>query len=165
MFSELTGPARKVDVLKTLECLCWFLLPPSRLKNAILRRFGHQISTTARIGPTLVFGVRRFEIGENVQVLPFNVIKGLSLTRLDDSRLVIASWNWISAATEFQQIDPQAGTLACIEYAGKLGSRNYVDCSGTVIMQAILLRRRQSDLSDRRTSPTSNANGKRQVGL
>ena len=127
----MQAPGGKAHMLAMLELLCW-LLPASRLKNAILQRFGHQISATARIGPTVVLGIRRAEIGENVQILPFNVFKGLSLARLDDDA-VIASWNWITAATEFQQIDPQAGTLH-IKHAGKIGSRNYLDCSGTIIL-------------------------------
>jgi hypothetical protein len=119
-------------MLALLQVLCW-LLPPSGLKNALLRRFGHQISTTASIGPLLVTGVARFEIGEGVRINPFNVFKDLSLVRLDEGAW-IASWNWVSAAPEFQQIDPQAGTLH-VQRGGKIGSRNYLDCSGTIIIR------------------------------
>jgi acetyltransferase-like isoleucine patch superfamily enzyme len=120
-------------MLAMLESLCWLFLPPSRLKNAILRRFGHQISDTAVIGPTIALGVKRFEIGENVRIALFNVFKDLSLARLDDDA-VVESWNWISAAPEFQEIDAQAGTLH-VQRAGKIGSRNYIDCSGTIILR------------------------------
>lgn len=119
-------------MLGKIQILCW-LLPPSPLKNAILRRFGHQIAQTASIGPLLVMGVRRFEIGEHVRINPFNVFKGLSLARLD-SKAWIASWNWISAAAEFQAVDPKAGTLHMGE-SSKVGSRNYLDCSGTIIVR------------------------------
>jgi acetyltransferase-like isoleucine patch superfamily enzyme len=115
-----------------IEFLAW-LLPPCRAKNVVLRRFGHSISDTANIGPTLVAGVGRFEIGDGVVILPFNVIKGLSLVRLDDFA-VIASWNWIAAAQQFQRLDPKAGTLH-VQFAAKIGSRNILDSSGTIILR------------------------------
>jgi acetyltransferase-like isoleucine patch superfamily enzyme len=121
-----------MELFAKLEVLCW-LLPPSGLKNAILRRFGHRISTTAHIGPVLAFGVTRFEIGEHVRINPLNVIKDLSLVRLDDE-VWINSWNWISAAPEFQLVSPEAGVLH-IGRGGKVGSRNYLDCSGTIIIR------------------------------
>jgi acetyltransferase-like isoleucine patch superfamily enzyme len=119
------------DVLAMLERLCWLLLPSPR-KNALLRRFGHQIADTARIGPTIVLGVKRFEIGDNVRIALLNVFKGLSLVRIDGYAM-INSFNWISAAPEFQEIDPQAGTLH-MGYGSGIRSRNYLDCSGTIIL-------------------------------
>jgi acetyltransferase-like isoleucine patch superfamily enzyme len=113
------------------ELCCW-LLPPSRLKNAILRRFGHRIAVTARIGPIMVLGVGRFEIGEHTCIGPFNVFKDLSLVRMDDV-VDIGSFNWVSAARDFQEIDPQAGTLHFGNGAG-MRSRNYLDCSGTILV-------------------------------
>ena len=81
----------------------------------------------------LVTGVGRFEIAENARINPFNVFKGLSLVRLGDSAW-IASWNWISAAPEFQQVDEKAGTLD-MHRGAKIGSRNYLDCSGTILIR------------------------------
>ncbi|MDT5008693.1 MAG: hypothetical protein QOH57_310 [Mycobacterium sp.] len=118
-------------MLGLLHILAW-LLPRSSLKNSLLRRFGHEISKTASIGPTLVFGAGRFSIGDGARINPFNIFKSLSLVRLD-AEAVIASWNWISAAPEFQLIDSQAGTLH-MQRASKIGSRNYLDCSGTIIV-------------------------------
>lgn len=115
-----------------LEFICW-LLPPSRLKNRVLRRFGHDIAATARIGPTIVRGVDRFEIGEHARFGLFNVLRGMSLARFDDYA-VMESWNWISAHPTYQTIDPQSGTLF-IGYSAKIGSRHYVDCSGTVVLR------------------------------
>jgi acetyltransferase-like isoleucine patch superfamily enzyme len=132
-FLLTTAAARKVEMRAMLERLCWLFLPPSRLKNAILRRFGHQISDTAIIGPTVVLGVKKFEIGDNARMSLFNVFKDMGLVRLDDNA-VIESWNWVSAAPEFQDIDPKAGTLH-VQYAAKIGSRNYLDCSGTIILR------------------------------
>ena len=112
--------------------VCW-LLPPSRLKNALLRRFGHQISLTARIGPTVVIGVRRFEIGEHVVISPGNSFKHLGLVRLD-KHVLIGSWNWITAAPLFQRVDPRAGTLV-MEDGATITSRHYLDATGTIVMK------------------------------
>ena len=119
-------------MLQALESFCW-LLPPSRFKNVILRGFGHQVSLSAKIFPNIVLGVRRFEIGENVRVGPFSVFRGLSLVKLAD-HVIINSWNWISAAPEFQRTDPQAGTLD-MHYGAGITSRQYLDVSGTIILE------------------------------
>lgn|GEM_PF-972312 len=119
-------------MLSLLELLVW-LLPSGRPKNALLRRFGHRISANASIGPILVLNVRRFEIGQNVKVGPFNVFRGLSLVRLDNY-VMINSWNWISAVSHFQDVNPKAGTLH-MEYAAGITSRHYLDASGTIIMK------------------------------
>jgi acetyltransferase-like isoleucine patch superfamily enzyme len=95
--------------------------------------FGHSISPTARIGPTIVRQVARFEIGDHVRISLFNVFKGVNLVHLDRFA-AIESWNWISAHPAFQEVNPQAGTFF-LGYSAKLGSRNYVDCSGTVVLR------------------------------
>ncbi|MEO3761513.1 hypothetical protein ABGB19_24945 [Mycobacterium sp. B14F4] len=115
-----------------LQTLCW-LLPPSALKNRILARFGHSISPSARIGPAVVRRVGRFEIGDGARISLFNVFSGLRLVHLD-RYAAIESWNWISAHPAFQDVDPQAGTFY-LGYSAKLGSRNYVDASGTVVLR------------------------------
>ena len=121
-----------MDVSALIQLFCW-LLPASPRKNSLLRRFGHDIGPAAAIGPTIVFGVARFEIEDGARLNAFNVFKSLSLVKLDEGAW-IASWNWISAAPEFQTIDPRAGTLH-IQRWGKIGSRNYLDCSGTIIVR------------------------------
>ena len=118
-------------MLRICHILVW-LLPASALKNRLLGRFGHEVSATASVGPNLVLGGGRFEIGDRTRINPFNTFKSMSLVRLD-SEAWIASWNWISAAPEFQLIDPLAGTLH-MKRASKVGSRSYLDCSGTVII-------------------------------
>jgi acetyltransferase-like isoleucine patch superfamily enzyme len=112
-----------------LQVLIW-LLPPSRLKNRILCSFGHVIAPTARVGPTIVLDVGRLEIGDHARLGLLNVFRGLSTVRLD-AYAAVESWNWISAHPAFQQIDPQAVTLL-LGYGAKIGSRNYLDCSGTI---------------------------------
>jgi acetyltransferase-like isoleucine patch superfamily enzyme len=114
-----------------IETICW-LLPPSQLKNNLLRRFGHHVATTARVGPTIVLGVKRFEIGSDVAISPGNVFKNLSLVRLDN-KVLVGSWNWITAAPAFQLIDPQAGTLI-LEEGAAITSRHYLDATGTIVM-------------------------------
>ncbi|OMC40170.1 hypothetical protein A5740_24450 [Mycobacterium sp. GA-1841] len=116
-----------------LEMLCWLLLPPSAFKNRVLRSFGHAVAATARIGPTLVLNVDRFEVGEGVRFGLFNVVRGLSLVRFEE-HAAMESWNWISAHPSYQQIDAKAGTLF-VGYGAKLGSRHYADCSGTIVLR------------------------------
>lgn len=116
-----------------LEMLCWLLLPPSSFKNRVLGLFGHRIAGTARIGPTVVRNVGRFELGEGTRIGAFNVVRGLGLVRFDDYA-AIESWNWISAHPAFQQLDARAGTLF-LGYGAKLGSRHYADCSGTIVVR------------------------------
>lgn len=115
-----------------LQFLCW-LLPASKLKNRLLRRFGHAISAEARISVVVVVGVGRFELGRGSTINFFNVFRGLSMVRLED-HAVIGSWNWVSADRSFQKIDPGAGTLF-LGYFAKIGNRNYIDNSGTVIIR------------------------------
>lgn len=118
------------DLLRLLVHLAVWLLPASDLKNRLLRRFGHQIAPTARLGPTIVLGFTRFQIGDDCSFGAFNVFKGLSLVYLEDEA-GMAAWNWISAAPAYQQLDPKAGAL--IMYHGaRIEGRNYLDCSGTV---------------------------------
>jgi acetyltransferase-like isoleucine patch superfamily enzyme len=77
--------------------------------------------------------VARFEIGDGARISLFNVFRGLRLVHLDRFA-VIESWNWISAYPAFQDVDPKAGTCY-LGYSAKIGSRNYVDSSGTVVLR------------------------------
>ena len=89
------------------------------------------------IGPNLVVGVTRFEIGDYACIEPFNAFRGLSLVKID-SHGRIGSWNWISAHPAYQAIDPRAGTVY-IGYSAALGSRGYLDCSGTFVVHEYAL--------------------------
>ncbi len=115
--------------MRIIETLIW-LMPATSLKNALLRRFGHEIAASARIGPNLVVGVAKAEIGADTVIGPFNTIKGLSLFVLGEAS-GIGSWNWISAHPAYQAVDPRAGTLA-LGYGARIESRSYIDCSGTI---------------------------------
>jgi acetyltransferase-like isoleucine patch superfamily enzyme len=124
---------RKSTLVTALELVCW-LMPPFALKNRLLARFGHDVASTARIGPTIAVDVMKFSIGEHVRIGLFNVFRGMSEVRMEDYAIV-DSWNWISAHPSFQQLDPKAGTLF-LGVRARIGSRCYVDCSGTVIIRA-----------------------------
>jgi acetyltransferase-like isoleucine patch superfamily enzyme len=115
-----------------LEFLCW-LLPASKLKNRLLRHFGHAISAEATINIVIVMGVGRFELGRGSTINFLNVFRGLNIVRLED-HAVIGSWNWISADRAFRSIDSESGTLF-LGYCAKIGNRNYVDSSGTVVIR------------------------------
>jgi acetyltransferase-like isoleucine patch superfamily enzyme len=116
-----------------IQILLWFL-PASRLKNRLLNRFGHDIDPSAHLGPNLVVGVRKFQIGANAAIGPFNVIRGMGLLRMSEYA-IINSWNWISAHPIYQTIDCDAGTLF-LGTCARIGSRNYLDSSGTIIVKA-----------------------------
>lgn len=111
----------------------FWLLPASSLKNRVLGLFGHQIAGTARIGPSIVVGVRHIKIGEYARIEIFNVFRGMSVVQLGDYAIV-ESWNWISAHPIYQHIDAGAGTFY-MGFRAKLGSRNYLDCSGTIAIR------------------------------
>lgn len=116
-----------------IQIFCW-LLPASRLKNRLLRLFGHDIHPSSHIGPNLVVGVVKFEIGQDVAIGPFNVFRGLGLVRLSKYS-IINSWNWISAHPIYQKVDRDAGTLF-LGTCARIGSRNYLDSSGTIVVKA-----------------------------
>lgn len=118
--------------LALAELACW-LLPPLPVKNRLLNRFGHRIAASAVLWPSVVVGVRRAEIGEHAHLGLLNVIRGLSLLRLD-AYARIDSWNWISAHPSYQELDPSAGTLF-MATCSRIGSRCYLDCSGTIVLR------------------------------
>ena len=96
--------------------------------------FGHDIHPSAHIGPNLVVGVVKFEIGQTAAIGPFNVFRGLGLVRLSEYSIV-NSWNWISAHPVYRNVDSNAGTLF-LGTCARIGSRNYLDTSGTIVIKA-----------------------------
>jgi acetyltransferase-like isoleucine patch superfamily enzyme len=116
-----------------LQTIVW-LLPASRIKNRLLRLFGHDIAPTACLEPNLVWRVERFEIGDAVHIFPGNVFLNLRRVRMRPYAS-IASWNWITADPSCRNLDENAGTVFFGTRA-KLGSRCQVDCSGTVVLRA-----------------------------
>ncbi|MGV9793138.1 acyltransferase [Gordonia sp. NPDC003422] len=115
-----------------LKAIAW-LLPASQMKNKLLVLLGFDIAPTAVIGPSIVSGVTRFEVGEGAYLGTFNVFRGLRHIRLEDQAR-IESWNWVSAHPNFREIDPEAGTLF-LGRRSKIGSRCYLDASGTIAIR------------------------------
>jgi len=144
-------------LLLAVQLVCW-LLPPSRFKNRLLTKFGHDIALTARIAPTITMGVNKFHVGEHVRIGLLNVFRGMSNVRLEDY-VIVDSFNWVSANPLYQDVDPQAGTLF-MDIKSRVGSRNYLDCSGTVVVRAFgavgglrcVLQSHQPDLEHNRQS-------------
>jgi acetyltransferase-like isoleucine patch superfamily enzyme len=124
----------KRGLLRQAAQFIGWLLPPIGIKNALLRWCGHDVSRTARIMPTIVVGVANVHVGEHVRIGLLNVLRDLSNVWLDDYSLV-ESWNWVSAHPTYQASDADCGTLF-LGVRAKLGSRNYVDCSGTIIVRS-----------------------------
>lgn len=118
--------------MKKLVTLVVFLLPAARAKNFLLRRLGHPVDRTARIGPNLVVGVGRFEAGPGATVVFGNVFRGLAAVSLAEGA-IIGQLNWFSTAPTFVGTTPNAATLMLGEGAAVV-SRHYVDCSGGVIL-------------------------------
>ena len=131
---------RPKDTNAMIQILFW-LLPASRLKNRLLRMFGHDIHPSAHIGPNLVVGVVKFEIGQTAAIGPFNVFRGLGLMSLSEYSIV-NSWNWISAHPVYRNVDSNAGTLF-LGTCARIGSRNYLDASRDNRDQSVLVCRRQ----------------------
>ena len=112
-------------------------MPAARTKNFLLRRLGHPVHPTARIGPTLVLGVGRFAAGPGVSVVFGNVFRGLTAVTLAEGA-IIGQFNWFSTATAFIGTTPESATLTLCEGAAVV-SRHYVDCSGGVLMERFSL--------------------------
>jgi acetyltransferase-like isoleucine patch superfamily enzyme len=119
-------------VKKTLS-LAVFALPPSRVKNSLLRRLGHPVHPTASIGPSLVVGVQRFEAGPGAIIGLGNVFRGLASVQLGQGA-TIGQLNWFSAAPTFVGTTELAATLRLDECAA-ITNRHHVDCSGGVVFE------------------------------
>jgi acetyltransferase-like isoleucine patch superfamily enzyme len=105
------------------------LLPSSRLKNVALRQMGWVVGRDVVMGPCLVIHLDDVQIGDGVNIGPFNVFRGLARLELGkDVRL--GQWNWISASLHMRQLGGP-GQLR-IGAQSALTSRHYVDCTGGV---------------------------------
>lgn len=105
------------------------LLPPSRLKNAALRRLGWIVGKHASLGPCLMVGVDRAIIGAGASIGPFNVFRNLARMELG-TNAEIGQWNWISASTHMRQAGAPGSFVLGSE--SSLIARHYVDCTGGV---------------------------------
>jgi acetyltransferase-like isoleucine patch superfamily enzyme len=96
-----------------------------------MRRLGHEVHPTARLGPCLIIGVSRITLAEGSRVGPFNVFRDLQGFHLDRAA-VVGQWNWISAAAPLVS-QPQHGVFS-LGQDSALTSRHYVDASGGVLI-------------------------------
>lgn len=117
--------------MRIIEVAVW-LLPGGRLKNRLLRLFGHSIARSAHIGPILVLDLQRAVIGENCRINTPNVFRSLRLLELGEGAS-IGQLNSIGAFPGFRQLDPNFGFLV-MERGACITSRHYIDCSGGVQM-------------------------------
>jgi acetyltransferase-like isoleucine patch superfamily enzyme len=69
-------------------------------------------------------------MGQYAHIGLLNVIRNLSYLGLEDYARM-DQWNWISAHPVYQSVDAEAGTLF-MATSSRLGSRCYLDCSGTI---------------------------------
>lgn len=104
-------------------------LPPSELKNALLRRLGWAIGDGVRIGACCVFRVGHVDIGSGAYIGSFNVIKDLAVFTLGE-HAVIVHWNYLTAARRMAE----AGAPRLLQLGPHSGimSRHYMDCSGGI---------------------------------
>jgi len=110
-----------------VTALC--LMPPSRIKNRLLRALGHEIHPSARFNICLVRGVDKIRLGRRAAIGPGNVFRDLRLLSIADDS-VIGQWNWVSAAAPL--VDAGGAGSLVIGTHSALTSRHYVDASGGV---------------------------------
>lgn len=115
--------------LRTFLIMIVGLLPASRIKNSLLNRAGFRIERNCSIGVSLIISTRNLRLDRGARVNNFNVFRDLQEVSLGSSS-VIGSWNWFSAAKEFDQRAIRATLMVGQESA--ITSRHYFDCSGGV---------------------------------
>lgn len=110
-----------------LRQLAW-LLPAMKIKNALLRRLGHDVHPDASVGPNLVLNVDRFEVAPHGRIAPFNVIKHMALISLGPHAR-IGRMNVISSHPVYANLYPEGASLH-LAARSKITSRHSLDCSG-----------------------------------
>ncbi|WP_062516252.1 acyltransferase [Demequina gelatinilytica] len=103
---------------------------PSRFKNFWLRRLGHEVPGSARVGMVLLSGQTRLSMGARASIGHFNVIKDVGRVELGEDS-VIGQWNWITASTELVRKFGAPGRLTLGAHSA-ISSRHYLDCSGGI---------------------------------
>ncbi|MGZ8176975.1 acyltransferase [Williamsia sp. SKLECPSW1] len=117
--------------MTVVRLLLW-LLPPSPVKNMLLRRIGVTLGHGVRIGPTVVLGDVRFTLGDNTSLGTLNVFRSLRLVHLD-ADAYIGNFNQFTAAPDHRAVDPELGLLRLGRGAG-FTNRHHVDCSGRFLV-------------------------------
>ncbi|QRY61674.1 hypothetical protein JVX90_14800 [Gordonia sp. PDNC005] len=114
----------------TFISLVAWLLPHTPIKVWLLRRLGHTISDTARIGPNLVLGCGTFTVGAGSIVSPFNVFRSASRIEIGDG-VFIGRLNQVTAAPAYQEFSDRCGVLVMGDES-IITNRHYFDVSGRI---------------------------------
>lgn len=115
--------------LRSATVLIVGLLPPSGIKNILLRQMGWEIGANVQIGPSLFIRLDQASLADGAKIGAFNVIRSLAKIELGSSAR-LGQWNWISAATPLRD----AGAPGCLTIGAHsaITSRHYIDASGGV---------------------------------
>lgn len=112
-----------------------FLLPPSGLKNRLLRMLGHAVPDSARIGINLVQRVDRFEIGEGTVIHHFNWFRDLRLVRTGTGcRILLFNWFTGDSGYEPGMEPPEHARSLVMGDHSHIISQHYFDCGGGVLI-------------------------------
>ncbi|MFC5286585.1 acyltransferase [Actinokineospora guangxiensis] len=113
-------------MIALLRTALW-LLPPSGLKNRLLRWCGHDVARTARAGICLVDGRSAVRIGEGAVVGHGNAFRGLRRLEVG-AGAIVGQLNWWTVAPGLR-LDDEHGAVVLGEHA-VVTNRHYIDCSG-----------------------------------
>lgn len=114
---------------KLLLLLCVVL--PNPLKIALYRALGFRIGKNVRIGFSLLYDLRRVEIGDDCRIAHFNTIRALNHFALG-KRVYIRNFNEIAGIPGQEQW--RSSFVA--EDDAHIMSRHFFDCPGTILLQA-----------------------------
>lgn len=117
------------------------LLPACRMKNVLLCLLGRgwSIARSARIQPNVLWRVRRLQLGEGAYIGPGNAFREIALVELGENA-EIGQFNWFSAAAQYvRQADKNSTASLVMETNSAITSRHYVDCSGGVRLEPMVL--------------------------
>lgn len=120
----------------SVRTIVW-LLPPSRLKNAILRILGHSIHPTARAGIALVWRTRDIRVGPDAKIGNFVVVKHLERLSLEEG-CSLGGWNLVSSSPIFGALYPNGAQLE-MRKESAITTRHTLDCSGGIYLGAFSL--------------------------
>lgn len=116
---------------EVLRRVVW-LLPASSVKNALLRRLGHNIHRSASVGPNVVLDVSGFDVGPGATIAGYNVIKHMTIVSLGPEAR-IGRMNLISSHPVYARLFEKGARLE-LGAKSKVTSRHTLDCSGGVTL-------------------------------
>ncbi|WP_182377807.1 hypothetical protein [Nocardioides sp. WS12] len=112
-----------------------FLLPPSGIKNRLLRKLGHDVPDTAVVGICLVRRVDRFELGEGTLIHHFNLFRDLRLVKTGVGCRIML-FNQIVGDSGYEPGAVQTENLRTLRMGddSHIISQHYLDCGGGVVL-------------------------------